>query len=187
MGLPQRDNEHHTYGDYLTWPDDARYALIGALAYRMAPAPTLEYQEIAGEIFRQLANALQGFAGTRCSRACRRRRSDWRAPRRLRDARAWQDAPPCLKRLRQAAKRKPRFGFASQEMPWQAFFEVPSSNRGAKCLKSSRVERRVSQAQGGLRPAGNRHRLENPRPVQKRPYEMQPEGLAAVVVSLPCR
>ena len=58
MGLPQRDAEHHTYGDYVTWPEDVRYELIDGVAYLMAPAPTLEHQDIAGEIFRQLANML---------------------------------------------------------------------------------------------------------------------------------
>ena len=55
-----RDREHHTYGEYLHWPDDVRYELIDGVAYLMAPAPTLDHQEVAGEIFRQLANALQG-------------------------------------------------------------------------------------------------------------------------------
>ena len=54
-----RDREHHTYGEYLHWPDDARYELIDGVAYLMAPAPTLDHQEVAGEIFRQLANALE--------------------------------------------------------------------------------------------------------------------------------
>ncbi|WP_295882112.1 Uma2 family endonuclease [uncultured Thiohalocapsa sp.] len=58
MGLPQRDSEHHTYGDYVNWPEDVRYELIDGVAYLMAPAPTLEHQDIAGEIFRQLANTL---------------------------------------------------------------------------------------------------------------------------------
>ncbi|NBC15191.1 MAG: hypothetical protein GVY09_17990 [Gammaproteobacteria bacterium] len=58
MGLPQRDTEHHTYGDYVTWPEDVRYELIDGIAYLIAPAPTLEHQDIAGEIFRQLANTL---------------------------------------------------------------------------------------------------------------------------------
>ena len=55
-----RDREHHTYGEYLHWPDDVRYELIDGVPYLMAPAPTLDHQEVAGEIFRQLANALQG-------------------------------------------------------------------------------------------------------------------------------
>ena len=58
---PALDTRHHyTYGDYLTWPDDVRYELIDGVAYLMAPAPTLEHQDIAGEIYRQLANALEG-------------------------------------------------------------------------------------------------------------------------------
>ncbi len=58
MGLPQRDDAHYTYGDYLTWPDDVRYELIDGVAYLMAPGPTLDHQDIAGEVFRQLANTL---------------------------------------------------------------------------------------------------------------------------------
>ena len=60
MGLALRDPEYHTYGDYLTWPEEARYELIDGVAYLMAPAPTVSHQDIAGEVFRQLANALQG-------------------------------------------------------------------------------------------------------------------------------
>jgi Uma2 family endonuclease len=60
MGLPQRDTDYHTYGEYLTWPDDVRYELIDGVAYLMAPAPTLVHQDIVGEVFRQLANALIG-------------------------------------------------------------------------------------------------------------------------------
>lgn len=61
MALAQRDHDLHTYADYLAWPEDVRYELIDGVAYAMAPpAPTLEHQDFAGEIYRQLANALQG-------------------------------------------------------------------------------------------------------------------------------
>lgn len=60
MGLAQRDNELHTYGDYLKWPEDARYELIDGVAYLMAPAPAISHQEVAGEVYRQMANALAG-------------------------------------------------------------------------------------------------------------------------------
>ncbi|MGH8499994.1 MAG: Uma2 family endonuclease, partial [Methylococcales bacterium] len=61
MGLPLRDSRYHTYSDYLSWPEDIRYELIDGSAYLMAPpAPALDHQEIAGEIYRQLANALLG-------------------------------------------------------------------------------------------------------------------------------
>lgn len=55
-----RDNDKHTYADYLSWPDDVRYELIDGRAYAMAPAPSLEHQDVAGEIYRQLGNALAG-------------------------------------------------------------------------------------------------------------------------------
>lgn len=60
MGLPLRDTVHHTYGEYLRWPDDVRYELIDGEAWLMAPAPTADHQDIAGEIYRQCANALEG-------------------------------------------------------------------------------------------------------------------------------
>lgn len=60
MSLALKDNQYHCYGDYLTWPDDVRYELIDGNAYLMAPAPDLAHQEVAGEIFRQAANALHG-------------------------------------------------------------------------------------------------------------------------------
>ena len=50
MGLPLKDNDYHSYGDYLHWPEDVRYELIDGQAYLMAPAPTVSHQEIAGEI-----------------------------------------------------------------------------------------------------------------------------------------
>lgn len=60
MALAQRDEKHHTYADYLGWPEDVRYELIDGVAWMMAPAPDLAHQEIAGEVFRQLANRLEG-------------------------------------------------------------------------------------------------------------------------------
>jgi Uma2 family endonuclease len=60
MGLPQRDIERHTYADYCRWPDDTRYELIDGIAYAMSPAPTRRHQTSTGELFRQIANALQG-------------------------------------------------------------------------------------------------------------------------------
>ncbi|MEI7994275.1 MAG: Uma2 family endonuclease [Methylococcaceae bacterium] len=60
MGLALKDNQYHCYGDYLKWPEDIRYELIDGDAYLMAPAPDLAHQDVAGEIFRQAANALLG-------------------------------------------------------------------------------------------------------------------------------
>lgn len=58
MVLARRDDTHHTYADYLGWPEDTRYELIDGSAYLISPTPTLDHQDIAGEIYRQLANAL---------------------------------------------------------------------------------------------------------------------------------
>lgn len=61
MGLPLKDDRYHTYGDYLAWPDDVRYELIGGVAYlRAPPAPDLPHQDIAGEIYYQVRQALEG-------------------------------------------------------------------------------------------------------------------------------
>ncbi|HRP98432.1 MAG TPA: Uma2 family endonuclease [Rhodocyclaceae bacterium] len=60
MGLPLRDTYRHTYGEYLTWPEDVRYELIEGEAYLMAPAPTVGHQRLVLEIARQIADALEG-------------------------------------------------------------------------------------------------------------------------------
>jgi Uma2 family endonuclease len=60
MAFALRDNAYHTYADYLAWPEDVRYELIDGRAHLMAPAPTLEHQDIAGEIYFQLRHALEG-------------------------------------------------------------------------------------------------------------------------------
>lgn len=59
MGLTVRDNQHHTYGEYLTWPDEVRYELIDGVAYLMAPAPSDRHQSVLGELHLQIGNALR--------------------------------------------------------------------------------------------------------------------------------
>ncbi len=60
MSLALLNTQHYRYGDYLTWPDDARYELIDGEAYLMAPAPDLPHQDIAGEVYFQLRQGLKG-------------------------------------------------------------------------------------------------------------------------------
>lgn len=60
MGLARRDDQLHTYADYLRWPDDIRYELIDGVAYLMSPAPGVDHQLIATELVTQLTNALKG-------------------------------------------------------------------------------------------------------------------------------
>lgn len=59
MGLSLRDTRHHTYGEYRSWPEDVRYELIDGKAYAMAP-PLRVHQRVVGELFRQIADAIQG-------------------------------------------------------------------------------------------------------------------------------
>jgi Uma2 family endonuclease len=60
MGLALRDTHHHTYADYLTWPESVRYELVDGQAYLMSPAPTIPHQEVVGIVYRQLGNQLEG-------------------------------------------------------------------------------------------------------------------------------
>ena len=60
MGLPQRDTIHHTYADYLTWPENVRYEIIDGIAYLMAPAPARVHQEFVGDLYHQVRTALDG-------------------------------------------------------------------------------------------------------------------------------
>ncbi|HRP98048.1 MAG TPA: Uma2 family endonuclease [Rhodocyclaceae bacterium] len=60
MALPLRDTKHHTYAEYCTWPDDARYELIDGIAYAMAPAPARSHQDVLLEIAFQVRTALEG-------------------------------------------------------------------------------------------------------------------------------
>ncbi len=60
MGLALKDRQKHTYGDYLQWPDDLRYELIDGDAFLMSPAPDLPHQDVTGEIYVQVRQALNG-------------------------------------------------------------------------------------------------------------------------------
>ncbi|WP_425806472.1 Uma2 family endonuclease [Desulfitobacterium sp. Sab5] len=56
MSIPQSD-KIYTYADYLTWPEDERWEIIDAAAYRQA-APSPIHQEILGELFAQFHHYL---------------------------------------------------------------------------------------------------------------------------------
>lgn len=61
MSLPRRDTLHHTYADYLTWPDGERHELVNGIAYlREPPAPSRSHQELVGELYHQVRQALEG-------------------------------------------------------------------------------------------------------------------------------
>ena len=61
MALPRRDTLHHTYADYLTWPEGERVELINGVAYvKEPPAPSRLHQELVGELYHQVRLALEG-------------------------------------------------------------------------------------------------------------------------------
>ncbi len=55
--VEQYTTKSFTYADYLAWPEDNPVELIEGIPYALS-APTRIHQEIAGEIFRQIANYL---------------------------------------------------------------------------------------------------------------------------------
>lgn len=60
MAITQRDAQHYTYRDYLTWPDDNHDELIDGTAYvREPPAPTLTHQGLVGQLHYQICVALE--------------------------------------------------------------------------------------------------------------------------------
>src|SRR5690348_8770818 len=59
MAVLKRDADHHTYADYLTWSRTYGDELIDGTAYvTEPPAPMWSHQMIVGEIYRQIATAL---------------------------------------------------------------------------------------------------------------------------------
>ena len=61
MPLTLRDTQHHTYGEYLTWPEDQRAELIDGIAYiREPPSPSVTHQGLVFELAFQVRAALDG-------------------------------------------------------------------------------------------------------------------------------
>jgi Uma2 family endonuclease len=60
MSVRKRDSEYHTYGDYLVWSRSFGDELIDGTAYvREPPSASVPHQVIVGEIYHQLAIALE--------------------------------------------------------------------------------------------------------------------------------
>ncbi|HEX4269464.1 MAG TPA: Uma2 family endonuclease [Steroidobacteraceae bacterium] len=59
--MRERDRQHHTYADYLTWSATSGNELIDGVAYvREPPSPSRLHQEIVVELSRQVFNSLEG-------------------------------------------------------------------------------------------------------------------------------
>ena len=59
MSLPAHTKQNYTYADYLNWPQDERWEIIGGVAYNMTPAPSRRHQEISGALFTAIYNYLR--------------------------------------------------------------------------------------------------------------------------------
>ena len=58
METARKLEEHYTYADYCTWPEDERWELINGVAYAMA-TPTVEHQHVVLEIAGQVREYLK--------------------------------------------------------------------------------------------------------------------------------
>ena len=59
--MRRRDLQHHTYADYYIWSATHGDEVVDGVAYvREPPSPSRFHQEIAGELYRQIANSLIG-------------------------------------------------------------------------------------------------------------------------------
>ena len=43
--------DKYTYEDYLRWPNEERWELIGGIPYNMTPAPSRIHQKVLGKLF----------------------------------------------------------------------------------------------------------------------------------------
>lgn len=60
MTLRLRDTLHHTYAEYLTWPEVYGELINGSSYIREPPSPSPLHQELAGEVYYQIRQALEG-------------------------------------------------------------------------------------------------------------------------------
>ncbi|HAA13873.1 MAG TPA: Uma2 family endonuclease [Cytophagales bacterium] len=52
--------DHYTYADYASWPEEERWELIHGVAYNMTPAPNTRHQRISGNLYLAIASFLKG-------------------------------------------------------------------------------------------------------------------------------
>ncbi len=58
MALPE-ENKRYTFEDFLNWEEDERIEIIDGDVFMMSPPATI-HQKVSGELFRQIANYLEG-------------------------------------------------------------------------------------------------------------------------------
>jgi Uma2 family endonuclease len=61
MAVIKRDDDYHTYADYLIWSASHGNELVDGVAYvREPPSPSFSHQDVVGELYLQLSLALEG-------------------------------------------------------------------------------------------------------------------------------
>ncbi len=63
MLMRKRDTRHHSYSDYLGWPEVYGELIDGIGYVREPPAPSRLHQDFVGELYLQIRAALKGKAG----------------------------------------------------------------------------------------------------------------------------
>ena len=58
--VKKKPGGHYSWHDYMSWPNDERWEIIGGVAYNMSPAPSIKHQTIAGKIYSRLEQKLAG-------------------------------------------------------------------------------------------------------------------------------
>jgi Uma2 family endonuclease len=60
MTQTRPQNRRFTYAEYLSWPEDERWEIIGGEAVSMSPAPSIKHQNVAGRLYSRLERNLAG-------------------------------------------------------------------------------------------------------------------------------
>src|SRR3569832_422290 len=66
LSVTTRDNQYHTYADYLDWSRTSGDELIEGAAYVRQPSPTGSHQLIVGELYYQVRIAVRGTSWRVC-------------------------------------------------------------------------------------------------------------------------
>src|SRR3569832_2077335 len=66
LSVTTRDNQYHTYADYLDWSRTSGDELIEGVAYVRQPSPTGSHQLIEGELYYQVRIAVRGTSWRVC-------------------------------------------------------------------------------------------------------------------------
>jgi len=58
--IPTTEGTSYTWSDYLSWPEDERWEIIGGVAYAMVPSPSTRHQSVVLSLAARLRSSLAG-------------------------------------------------------------------------------------------------------------------------------